>query len=140
MWRKLTEDDLVATLSRAEVDAFKNDFEIEAVEKLLIDVTAEVRGFIDSGRKCRMDPDEATLPAMLKSAAMDYMAFKLLKRLDIVPNEARTKAYDRACDLFEKVARGEIVPPDYGTPATDDTKQVATSPTFSPAQPARLLD
>ena len=42
MWRKLPEDDLVATLSRAEVDAFKNDFEIEAVEKLLIDVTAEV--------------------------------------------------------------------------------------------------
>ena len=40
MWRKPTESDLVATLSREEVDAFKNDFEVDAVTVLLADTAA----------------------------------------------------------------------------------------------------
>ena len=139
-WKKLTEDDLVAALSRKEVDAYKNDFEIDAVEKLLADTTAEVRGYIEAGRKCRMSPDAATLPPMLVSPTLEVAAFRLLKRRNVNPNEARTTAYERALSLFEKVAAGQIVPADYNAPAADDTKQVATSPAFSAPKPARLLD
>ena len=139
-WKKLTEDDLVTTLSRAEVDTFKNDFEIEAVERLLADTTAEVRGYIDAGRKCRMSPDASTLPPMLVTPTLEVAAFRLLKRRNVNPNEARTTAYERALSLFEKVAAGQIVPADYNAPAADDTKQVATSPAFSAPKPARLLD
>ena len=140
MWTKLTEDDLVAALSRKEVDAYKNDFEIDAVEKLLADTTAEVRGYIEAGRKCRMSPDAATLPPMLVSPTLEVAAFRLLKRRNVNPNEARTTAYERALSLLEKVAAGQIVPADYNAPAADDTKQVATSPAFSAPKPARLLD
>ena len=140
MWIKLTEDALVAVLSRKEVDASKNDFEIDAVEKLLADTTAEVRGYIEAGRKCQMSPDAATLPPMLVSPTLEVAAFRLLKRRNVNPNEARTTAYERALSLFEKVAAGQIVPADYNAPAADDTKKVATSPAFSAPKPARLLD
>ena len=139
-WKKLTEDDLVTTLSRAEVDAFKNDFEIDAVERLLADPTAEVRGYIDAGRKCRMSPDASTLLPMLVTPTLEVAAFRILKRLDIVPNEARTKAYERALSLFEKVAAGQIGPPRCGGRAADDTGQRASAPAFSAPRPGRRLD
>lgn len=139
-WRKLTEENLIAALSRAEVEAFKQDFEIDAVERLLSDTTAEVRGYIDAGRKCRMDPDASTIPPMLVTPTIEVAAFRLLKRIDIIPNEARKTAYERALSLFEKVAAGQIVPPDYGAPAADDTKQAVTAPAASGVTPPRLLD
>ena len=45
---------------------------------------------------------------------MDYAAFNILKRLRLPVNESRSRAYDRACQLFEKVATGVIVPEDFG--------------------------
>ena len=80
---------------------------------------AHARGCVRSGRKCRMPSDEGLLPDMLVAPAMDYAAFNLLKRLRRAVNESRTKSYDRACSLFEKVAQGVIVPEDYGEDPAD---------------------
>ena len=119
MWRKPTEDDLVATLSRIEVDAYRKDFEIEAVERLLSDTAAYVRTYIRSNGNVRMDPDESTLPASCISPAMDYAAFKLLKRRNVKVNADRETAYNDALTYFRDIAAGKTNPESYGSVPTD---------------------
>ena len=120
-WRKPTENDLVASLSRNEVDKYKNDFEIEAVEQLLSDTTAYVRSYIRSNGNVRMDPDEATMPASCISPAMAYAAYKLLKRHNLKVNESREHAYDDAMTYFRDVAAGKNNPESYGSAPTDSS-------------------
>lgn len=121
MWRKPTEDDIVATLSRNEVDAYRKDFEIDAVERLLSDTVAYVRTYISSNGNVRMDPDETTLPASCISPAMDYAAFKLLKRRSVKVNADRETAYNDAMTYFRDVAAGKVNPESYGSATTDTT-------------------
>lgn len=121
MWRKLTEDDLVATLSRREVDAYKGDFEIDAVAVLLADTAAWARGYIRTNGNVRLHPDEATVPASCVSPAMDYAALKVLKRLNIEPKDARKAAWDAAIKFFESVAAGRVTPESHETDATGAT-------------------
>ena len=121
MWRKPTEDDIVATLSRNEVEAYRKDFEIEAVERLLSDTVAYVRTYIRSNGNVRMDPDESTLPASCISPAMDYAAFKLLKRRNVKVNADRETAYNDAMTYFRDVAAGKVNPESYGSATTDTT-------------------
>lgn len=121
MWRKPTEDDIVATLSRNEVDAYRKDFEIEAVERLLSDTVAYVRTYISSNGNVRMDPDETTLPASCISPAMDYAAFKLLKRRNVKVNADRETAYNDALTYFRDIAAGKVNPESYGSATTDTT-------------------
>jgi hypothetical protein len=140
MWRKLTEDDLVATLSRREVDGYKDDFEIDAVAVLLADTTAWARGYIRSNGEVRMDPDETTLPASCVSPAMDYAALKVLKRLNIEPKEVRKTAYKEAIAFFREVAERKIHPENFDEASADAEKMLATAPAFSAPTPKRLLD
>ena len=121
MWRKPTENDLVATLSRKEIDAYKNDFEIEAVEQLLSDTAAYVRSHIRSNGNVRMDPDESTIPASCISTAMDYAAYKLLKRHNVRVNETRENAYNDALTYFRDIAAGKNNPESYGSSPTDSS-------------------
>ena len=115
-WREITKGDLVATLSEKEADIFGADFALDdaPLQKQLENIASTVRGYIRSGRKCRMSPDEKLIPDFLIAPAMDYAAFNILKRLRLPVNESRSRAYDRACQLFEKVATGVIVPEDFG--------------------------
>ena len=121
MWRKPTESDLVANLSRTEVDAYKNDFEIDAVEQLLADTVAHVRSYIRSNGNVRMDPDESTLPASCISPAMDYAAFKHLKRRNMKVNESRERAYDDAVTYFRDIAARKNNPESYAAPENQQT-------------------
>lgn len=132
MWRKVTMDDLAATLSEKEIRVFgSNDNADETtVGQQVANTVSAVRGYIRSGRKCRMPDDETLLPDMLVAPAMDLAAYNLLKRFNRVPNEARTKAYEHAQSLFERVAAGSIVPEDYG----ESPSEVA--PQSSPARPS----
>ncbi|MBR0197942.1 MAG: hypothetical protein IJQ34_07395 [Kiritimatiellae bacterium] len=116
MWRKPTIDDFYATLESDEAALFaRNENEdLAPLERQMAMAVSHARGFVRSGRKCRMSADEALLPDMLITPAMDYAAFNILKRLRRNVNDSRTKAYERACSLFEKIGQGLIVPEDYG--------------------------
>lgn len=107
-WRKVTESDLTSSLSQSEVEAFRRsaDFEHDPVEKQLAGVVAKVRGYIRASRTVALDPDETTIPESLVSDAMDFLRYEILTRLDIVVNESRTKAYERALETFKEVANG----------------------------------
>lgn len=116
MWRQVTREDFTATLSEKEIRVFgqNENYDESTVDKQIANTVSAVRGFVRSGRKCLMPDDPALLPEMLVAPAMDLAAFNLIKRFNRVPNDARTKAYERAQALFEKVAAGTIVPEDYG--------------------------
>lgn len=121
MWRKVKKDDLYATLSEKEVRVFgqNENADESAIDQQIALTVSAVRGYIRSGRKCRMPDDEELLPDMLISPAMDLAAYNLLKRYNRPPNDARTKSCDHARSLFEKVATGMIVPEDYGETPSD---------------------
>ena len=79
------------------------------------------RTYISSNGNVRMDPDETTLPASCISPAMDYAAFKLLKRRNVKVNADRETAYNDAMTYFRDVAVGKVNPESYGSATTDTT-------------------
>ena len=139
-WIKPTKDDLTATLSQRETDAFSRSagFATDVVDIILVRTADLVRGYVRaSGAK--VPATSGTIPPSLLAPAMDYAAYDLLKRLSYPINEDRRKARTDAIDLFENVAERKIaVEPD--DDAADESAVVSTSPVAAPPNPARLLD
>lgn len=127
MWRKPDIEDFYATLEQSEADLFSRSdgSALDTIQRQIDLAVSHARGFIRSGRKCAMSADESLLPEMLVAPAMDFAVFNLLKRLRRDVNASRTKAYDRACALFEKIGAGAIVPEDYGE-APDKLEKAAS--------------
>ena len=112
-WRTVDENDLAATLSQQEVDAYRRSASLDGsdpVARLLSRTAALVRGYIaTNGKVARMGPS-GTLPESLISPAMDYAAFDVLKRVNVPVNEDRRRARERAEALFADVAAGKYTP------------------------------
>ena len=140
-WRKPTSDDLAARLSDMEIEAFRTSFtgEGDPVEMLLGDTAALFRGAIRTGGRSRMSPVAGTLPEAAISKAMDYAVFDVLKRLDIVPNEARTKSRTDAEDFLKRLEEGRFEVEDDDAP-NGETPRLALTPSFTRPRPPRLLD
>ena len=120
MWRKPTEDDIVATLSRAEVDAFRQaDWDADPVEMLLNRAASYVRGYLATNGNIRLSPNEHEIPEATISPAMDYVAVDILKRLDIPISDDRKEARKEAVAYFDKIATGRLSVESYGK--GDDT-------------------
>lgn len=130
MWRSLETADFFAALDEREAEVFaRNEDEDGApIRKQIAAAVAHARGCIRSGRKCRMPADESLLPDMLVAPTMDFAVFELLTRLRRNVNDSRTKAWERANALFDKIAEGRIVPEDYGEDVT------TVSPDATPAR------
>lgn len=141
MWRRVTETDLCASLSRKEIEAFRTsaDFDADPVESQIRQVCAYVRGIIRSSpARVRLANGEDTLPESLVSPAMAKLRFDLLTRQNLPVGESRTKAYEDANALFEQVRRGEFVPESDGADA--EGQEVAGAPAYEDRPHGRLLD
>lgn len=140
-WRVITEDDLTASLSAAEIDAYRKSSQFgDPVEAQLRSVAAYVRGVVRSSpARVRLAANPLALPESLIVPAMDYLRFGVLARCNIVVNESRTLAYNKACELFDQVRRGEFVPESDGE-ESEDALAPAGSPVAAAACPPRLLD
>ena len=119
-WRKPTEDDIVATLSREELEAFKTDAGLtsDPVELLCRRAAALVRDYLRTNGNVRMSPNEGEIPESCISPAMDYLAFDVLKRFGVSITQERKDARAAALAYFEKIAEGRLIPESYG--ATED--------------------
>ena len=109
-WRVITEDDLTASLSAAEIDAYRKSSQFgDPVEAQLRSVAAYVRGVVRSSpARVRLAANPLALPESLIVPAMDYLRFGVLARCNIVVNESRTLAYNKACELFGRVHLGGL--------------------------------
>ena len=112
-WKKITEQNLVAALSRREVEAYRRDFEVETVDLLIADVTAEVRDYIASNGNVRLDPDETKIPPSCVAKALDILVIRVMKRINLQPVQVRIDAAKAAEDYFQKIAEGRINPQSY---------------------------
>lgn len=143
-WRTVDETDLAATLSQGEIDAFRQDGPTDGsdrVARLLERTVAAVRGWISCNGAVRMCPAPGTIPQSLVSPAMDYAAFDVLKSIDVPVNDDRRRARERAEQLFEKIATGEMSCESYAENGQlDEDTRPANAPVFAPAHPERLLD
>jgi hypothetical protein len=143
MWRKPTLEDIAATLSAKELEAFRSSTSFEAGDPVeaLIQRTAEmVRSYCRANRALKVSPAEGELPESLISPAMDYAAFDILKRLPLAIGEDRRKARDSALELFEKVSQNKITPESFGVDYTEDEVQSHALPSFAQPIPYRKLD
>lgn len=119
-WRKVNRDDIVATLSQRELDAFSgsSDFSADPVDILARRAAALVRDYLRTNGNVRMSPDEEEIPEATISPAMDYLAIDILKRLNLEPSDVRKEARRDAKDYFNRIADGRITPESYGADAT----------------------
>lgn len=140
MWKKITEANLVAALSRREIEAYRRDFEVDTVDQLITDLTGEIRGYIFSNGNVRMDPCETTIPASCVPKAISILIIRVLSRINQQPVQVRIDNAKLAEEFFNNLAAGKGKVENYDTPVTDTTQQLATSPAFSAPKPARLLD
>ena len=121
MWKPITEDNLIAALSRREVEAYRRDFEVETVGLLIADVTAEVRDYIASNGNVRLDPDETRIPPSCVAKALDILVIRVLKRINLQPVQVRIDAAKSAEDYFNKIAEGRINPQSYDAAPGEQT-------------------
>lgn len=140
MWITVHEADLNASLSLSEIEAFRRsaDIEHDPVERQIASVVAYVRGCIRTGGKAVVSEKEGTLPESLVLPTMDYLRFQILTRMNLTVNESRTKAYDRAAELFDQIRKGEFIPE---SDAVTVANNLAGAPATGKANPdKRLLD
>lgn len=122
-WRAITADDVAATLSQREVDGYQRSGgdNPNPLGTLIGRTTARVRLSVRSNGRVRMSDDAALVPLSLISSACDYMAFDILKRLDVEVGEDRRRARQQAIDLFDRIERGDVTPEGWDEPETQDT-------------------
>lgn len=140
MWCELTESDLLCTISRKELDTYRQSmpWSQDCVAGLLARTAQYVRGCIASGGRIANIPSGNLIPASLVGAAVDYAAYDLLKRFPVQVSEDRRRARSDAKALFDAIAEGKrtVESPD----ASSDDGAPAVTPIAAPAHPERLLD
>jgi hypothetical protein len=145
-WRRPELRDLTAKLNQREVDMFRAhpDFASQSDPASdILEQTAEfVRGFCRTNKQVKMSPVAGSIPEGLISPAMDYAVYDVLKRINVTPNEARKAAWEKAIELFEKVAKGEYIPESWFVDETegDDTLSNKATPKFSDNQRYKILN
>ena len=145
-WRKPTSRDLVAKLNQREATAFKQHPDFASMADPASDIleqTAEmVRGYCRTNKQVRMSPEAGSIPEGLMSPAMDYAAYDVLKRINVNINDSRKAAWEKAIELFEKVARGEYIPESWteGETPEDDTSSNKAMPKFIPNARMKILN
>ena len=92
MWRVPDEDDIAATLSTDEADAYSQSagFSADVVRRLVERTCDYVRDALRSNGKVRMSPLPFEIPSGTVSKAMDYLVVDLPKRFS--PRPPRWKA------------------------------------------------
>lgn len=136
-WTKLTRDDLTATLSQREIEARSKStgFSDDAADAQLAQTAAAVRGFVRAGG-VRIPAEAGLIPPSLVPFALDFAAYRLLKRFNVAVGEERRKAYDAAMDVFKAVAAGKMAV----EPAEESEDATSSAlPSFVPANPERRL-
>lgn len=135
-WIKPTREDLTATLSSEEVDAFGTSADFtDAADAILSRTVQFVRGYVRAGGMA-LPEDGSLMPPSLLAPAMDYAAYDILKRMPVEIGEPRRRAREDALSIFKEVGAGRMAVEPHEESATSG----ATLPSFAPARPDRRLD
>lgn len=137
-WIKPTREDLTATISSEEIDAFSASADFaDVVDANLRRTVQLVRGYVRAGG-VKLPADESLMPPSLLASAMDYAAYDLLKRFSVEISEPRRRAREDALSIFKEVGAGRMAVEPHED--EDGSSAVAVAPMTAPPTPARLLD
>ena len=127
-WRKPTQEDLTVRLSQDEVDAFtaSSSFQTDTTDGIIAQSVAFARDAIRSGGRCRLSPEDGTIPEGLFRPVLAIAILDLLNRFSIPPTDARSAAARSAEDYLKDVASGRVVPESYTAP--DAVESAAAGP------------
>lgn len=122
-WRAPTEDDVIATISVAELNAYKQsaNWEQDPVDILCKRAASMVRDALRTNGNVRLSPNEYEIPEGCISPAMDYVCFDVVKRNGGAATKERKEARKDAQEFFDKIARGEYTPISWNGGETDTT-------------------
>jgi len=131
-WVKLTEDDLLSSMTQRERDDFSKVATGASVPDrvipILSDLTAEIRGYIATWSPNTISADASLIPPSFKAKALAIARWRVLITIPrFEPGDARKLEYEKADGFFMSVAKGQIRP----EPADDFV--VTKVPTQNPA-------
>lgn len=119
VWRTPAEADLAASISAAEIEAYREAAADEAhgdpIAALLTRGVALVRGYLRANTAIVMGPAE-TIPESLVAPCMDYIAFDVVKRLPRGNTDDRRAARKDATRIFEQARSGDFFVESYAQP------------------------
>ena len=120
-WRVPTEDDIIATISVAELNAYKAsaNWQEDPVDILCRRAAALVRDTLRTNGNVEMSPNEYEIPEGCISAAMDYVCFDVVKRNGGAATKERTEARRKAEEFFREIARREFTPVGWNAAETE---------------------
>lgn len=141
-WRKPDRDDIVATLSKDEVDAYSQSAEwsSDPIERLCDRAAALVRDHLRTNGQVVLSPEEGEIPESCISPAMDYLAVDILKRIGLPVSDARKEARRDALQFFYRIDDGIFTPESYGETAALAPKKAASPAVGTPNPSKRLCD
>lgn len=111
-WRVPTEDDIIATISVAELNAYKAsaNWQEDPVDILCRRAAALVRDALRTNGNVEMSPNEYEIPEGCISAAMDYVCFDVVKRNGGAATKERAVARENAEEFIQRIAEGKFTP------------------------------
>lgn len=114
-WVNLTAEDLLGTMTSRERTGFGTVSSTNAVPDrvmpILIDLVAEIRGYIGSHARNTLSADADLIPGEFKAKALAIARWRVLTTLPKYdPGDARKDEYDKADAFFTSVAKGNIRP------------------------------
>ena len=129
-WVKPDNEDLAATLSQVEIDEFNNSPDFSSQEnpsgRVIADAAEMVRGYLrklENKGAIKIHPEDGYIPQGLMNPCMDIAAFKMLKRFNLEPTEARKRAYEEAMRVLRDVGNELMIPESYTDPAASEEEQ-----------------
>lgn len=141
-WRKPDRDDIVATLSRDEVEAFSQsaEFTSDPIDRLCERAASLVRDHLRTGGYVTLSPEPYEIPESCISPAMDYLAVDILKRIGLPVSDARKEARRDALQFFYRIDDGTFIPESYGEENFAAPKKAASPAVGEPNPSKRLCD
>lgn len=129
-WVLPDNEDLAATLSQVEIDGFNNSPDFNSQEnpsgRVIADAAEMVRGYLrklENKGAIKIHPDDGYIPQGLMNPCMDIAAFKMVKRFNLEPTEARKRAYEEAMQVLRDVGNELMIPESYTDPAASEEEQ-----------------
>lgn len=145
MWRKMTEDDVVDTLTERELSAWRQSTagKQDVVQGVIDKVAGLVRSYLRAG-SVRLSKDSSLLPEGVIFDACMIARYLILSRLPVPMTDDRVKAYQDAIAFLQDVAKRKIIPESYtpegGEDPSDYEETTTVTPAYSEREPAYRLD
>ena len=116
-WRAVDENDLANVISQGEIDAYRRDGALDGsdpVARLIHSTVGYARTFLTTNGTINLAPDPHWLPEALVVPTMEIVAYTILKRYDVPPNDARKAACDDAKKMLQDIADRKLAVESYG--------------------------